>query len=62
MQDCMVEPDAPAQGSPSAQLGAGGQVVVPPPVPLPVAEPPQERAAPTVVQTGAPGAKQQEPL
>jgi hypothetical protein len=54
VHDCIVAPSIPAQGLVvSAQVGAGAQVVVP------LVEPPQARAAPTVVQTGAPGAKQQ---
>jgi hypothetical protein len=61
VQVCTVEPGAPAQGSPSAQLGAGGQVVAVPP-PVLVAAPPQELRELTVVQTGAPGAKQHEPV
>jgi hypothetical protein len=50
----MVAPAMPAQGLLAvAQVGGGGQVTVP------FVEPPQPIAAPTVVQTGAPGGKQQ---
>ena len=51
---CMVVPAIPEQGFVAwAQVGGGGQVTVP------FVDPPQPKAAPTVVQTGAPGAKQQ---
>ena len=54
VHDCIVAPVRPAQGLlVPAQVGAGAQLVVP------LVEPPQARAEPTVVQTGAPGAKQQ---